>query len=176
MEMAADRKREQERVMIRKLQRDREKEGDEFADKEQFVTAAYVDWDRARLRLELELELVLIGAGYWWRAMLTPALASRRPSPRLPSPTPRRAPRLPSPTPRPAPRLLQSPCPATRYNEKLIEERRLSELERARDGPSAVCRQRSLAIIWTDALHPHPPPRPDSSKTQRWTTCAKRAT
>ena len=42
MEMAAERKREQERVMIRKLQREREKEGDEFKDKEQFVTAAYV--------------------------------------------------------------------------------------------------------------------------------------
>jgi hypothetical protein len=42
LQMAADRKREQERVMIRKLQRDRAKEGDEFADKEQFVTAAYV--------------------------------------------------------------------------------------------------------------------------------------
>jgi len=43
MEMAAERKRDQERVMIRKLQREREKEGDEFKDKEQFVTAAYVD-------------------------------------------------------------------------------------------------------------------------------------
>lgn len=35
------RKREQERRIERSVQKEREKEGDEFADKESFVTAAY---------------------------------------------------------------------------------------------------------------------------------------
>ena len=35
------RKKEQERRIERNVQREREKEGDEFADKESFVTGAY---------------------------------------------------------------------------------------------------------------------------------------
>ena len=38
---AEERKKEQERRMERKIQKEREQEGDEFADKEAFVTSAY---------------------------------------------------------------------------------------------------------------------------------------
>ena len=42
MEKAEERKRDRERVELNKIKRDREKEGEEFGDKEEFVTEKYV--------------------------------------------------------------------------------------------------------------------------------------
>lgn len=54
LQAAEKRKVEQQRVMERKIQREREEEGDEFADKEKFVTGAYKQQQEELKRLEEE--------------------------------------------------------------------------------------------------------------------------
>ena len=65
LKAAAQRKREQERLQERKVQREREAEGLEFADKEAFVTSAYkkkmeeLAEEEERERREAEMEGIL---------------------------------------------------------------------------------------------------------------------
>ena len=51
---AEERKKEQERRMERKIQKEREQEGDEFADKEAFVTSAYKEKLEEMQKAEVE--------------------------------------------------------------------------------------------------------------------------